>query len=41
MQQLYDAGIKEGVRRTEQKLRSCVYQNTVQFPPLRDMALFC
>ena len=41
MQELYDAGIKEGIRRTEQKLRSRAYQSTVQLPPARDMAMFC
>ena len=46
MQEVYDAGIKEGERRTEYKLRS---QNQtrhhgtlqLQFPPARDMAAFC
>jgi hypothetical protein len=46
MQEIYDAGIREGVRRTEHKLRnqprhSAPQGITVQFPPARDMAMFC
>lgn len=41
MQEIYDAGKKEGVRLTEQKLRSRAYQGTTQLPPARDMAMFC
>jgi hypothetical protein len=44
MQEVYDEGIKEGARR--EKLRSQVSHGapqgmTVQFPPARDMAMFC
>ena len=44
MRQLFDAGIKEGIRLTEQKMRSQPNHQMVgapQFPSARDMALFC
>lgn len=42
MQEIYDAGIKEGVRQVEQKMRANQPQRiTPQFPSAADMALYC
>lgn len=43
MQEIFDAGIKEGERRTEYKLRSQNHNGTprLQFPSAQDMAMHC
>jgi len=43
MQEVYEAGIKEGERHTEYKLRSQNQQHhgAPQFPSPRDMAMYC
>jgi hypothetical protein len=44
MQEVYDQGIKEGVRREKlrgQARHSAPQGITIQFPPARDMAMFC
>jgi hypothetical protein len=46
MQEIYDAGIKEGTRRVEQKMRAQPHHGSpqsvaVQFPSARDMAMYC
>ena len=46
MREIYDAGIKEGARQVEQKMRNqashgALGHGTPQFPPARDMAMFC
>lgn len=41
MQEIYDAGIAAGIKQVEQKLRSRAYQDVVQLPPPRDMAMYC
>jgi hypothetical protein len=43
MQEIYDAGIKEGTRRVEQKMRSQAGHGapTPQFPAPATMALYC
>jgi len=40
MQEIFDAGVQTGIRQTEQKLRASS-SVIAQFPPPRDMALFC
>jgi hypothetical protein len=40
MQEVFDAGVKTGIKQAKQKLRSN-QEVTVQFPSARDMALFC
>src|SRR5262249_4873771 len=40
MQEIFDAGVKTGIKQTEQKLRSAPGV-TVQFPSARDMAMHC
>lgn len=42
MQEIFDAGIKEGVRQVEQKMRANQLQRVVpQFPSAADMAMHC
>jgi hypothetical protein len=44
MQEIFDAGIKEGVRRVEQKMRSQAVHSSLsspQFPAPATMALYC
>jgi hypothetical protein len=46
MQELYDAGVKEGVRRVVQKMRAQATHGApqgvaIQFPAARDMAMYC
>jgi DNA-binding transcriptional MerR regulator len=42
MREIFDAGIREGVRQVEQKIRANQLQRIVpQFPPAADMALYC
>jgi len=40
MQEIFDAGVKTGIKQTEQKLRNN-QGVTVQFPSARDMAMYC
>ena len=46
MQEIFDAGVKTGIKQTEQKLRNQAPHGgaqgmTVQFPSARDMAMYC
>jgi hypothetical protein len=46
MKEIYDAGIKEGIRRIEHKLRNQASHGApqslaIQFPAARDMAMYC
>jgi hypothetical protein len=42
MQEIFDAGVKEGARQVEQKMRANQLQRIVpQFPSAADMAMYC
>lgn len=41
MQEVFDAGVKEGIKQVERKLHREAYRDVVQLPPARDMAMYC